>query len=138
MAIAIVGSIAWTIAMLAAAVAVAVPKRRGLVAAVSLISFFLIGWARANLMSADGGTISTAWWLVVAVVGLTMLAISKPRMPCALLVLAAALFGAAHPMPTGPLGLACFFGAAVYTEFFKSEGTSLVTKSRRRVQSLNG
>jgi hypothetical protein len=121
MAIAIVGSIAWTIAMLSAAIAVAVPRRRGLVAVVSLIIFFIIGWARGNLMSADGATISIAWWFVLAAVGLAMLAASQPRVPCALLVLAAALFGAAHIMPAGPLGLASFFGAAVFTEFFKSD-----------------
>jgi hypothetical protein len=50
MAIAIAGSIAWTIAMLSAAIALATPGRRRLVAAVSLIIFFLIGWARGNLM----------------------------------------------------------------------------------------
>jgi hypothetical protein len=120
MAIAIVGSIAWTIAMLSAAIVLAVPKRRRLVAVVSLIIFFVIGWARGNLMSADGATISLAWWLVLAAVGLAMLAVSKPRVPCTLLVLAATLFGAAHTMPTGPLGLACFFGATFSTEFFKN------------------
>jgi hypothetical protein len=130
-AIAIVGSIAWTIAMLAAAVALAVPKQRWLVAVVSLVIFFLIGWARSTLMSADGGTIKIAWWFVVAVVGLAMLAVSNPRVPCALLVLAAALFGATHTMPTGPLGLACFFGAAVYTEFFPSERQAELARKGR-------
>jgi hypothetical protein len=83
---------------------------------VAAVIFFVIGWARTNLMSADGGTISTAWWVVIVLIGLVTLAVGKPRLPAVLLVLAAALFGAAHPMPTGPLGLACFFGAALCTE----------------------
>jgi hypothetical protein len=119
MATAVVGSIAWTIALLSAAVALTVRERRWLVGSVSVVIFFVIGWARTNLMSADGGTISTAWWVFVALIGLVMLAVGKPRLPAVLLVWAAALFGAAHPMPTGPLGLACFFGAAVCTEFFQ-------------------
>ena len=57
--IAIAGSITWTIAMLSAAVAFAVPERRRLVAVLSLISFFIIGLARTNLMSADGGWLSS-------------------------------------------------------------------------------
>jgi hypothetical protein len=118
-ATAVVGSIAWTIALLSAAVALTVRKRRWLVGSVAVVLFFVIGWARTNLMSADGGTISTGWWVVVALIGLVMLAVGEPRLPAVLLVWAAALFGAAHPMPTGPLGLACFFGAAVCTEFFQ-------------------
>ena len=117
MGIAVVGSIAWTIAMLSAAVAFTAKERRWLVALLSIIVFFIIGWARTNLMSPDVGKISLAWWLVLIVVGLVMFIAGKPPIPVALLILAAALFGAAHPMPTGPLGLACFLGAAIWIEF---------------------
>jgi len=102
-------------------VAFTIPRRRRLVAVLSLIIFFIIGWARANLMSADGGTISLEWWLFLIGIGLTMFIAGKPRVPSTLLTLAGALFGAAHPMPTGPLGLACFLGAAVYIEFWRRD-----------------
>ena len=72
-------------------------------------------------MSADGGTISLEWWLFLIGIGLTMFIAGKPRVPSTLLTLAGALFGAAHPMPTGPLGLACFLGAAVYIEFWRRD-----------------
>jgi hypothetical protein len=110
MATAVVGSIAWTISLLSAAVALTVRERRWLVGLASFIIFFVIGWARTNLMSGDGGTISTAWWIVLGVIGGAMLVVGKPRVLAILMVSAAVLFGAAHPMPTGPLGLACFLG----------------------------
>jgi hypothetical protein len=131
MVIAVVGSVAWAIAMLSAAVAFTVSGRRRLVVVLSLIIFFIVGWARTSLMSADGGTISFAWWLVLIGVALAMFIAGKPRVPAVLLVLAGALFSAAHPMPTGPLGLACFFGAAVYIEVFEREREGL--SWRRRV-----
>jgi len=82
-----------------------------------VIIFFVTGWARTNLMSPDGSTISQAWWFVLVGIGLATLSVAKPRLPALLLVLSGVLFGAAHIMPTGPLGLACFFGAALYVEF---------------------
>jgi hypothetical protein len=69
MATAVVGSIAWTISLLSAAVALTVRERRWLFGLASFIIFFVIGWARTNLMSGDGGTISTAWWIVLGVIG---------------------------------------------------------------------
>jgi hypothetical protein len=116
MAPAMVGSIAWVIAMLSAAVALTAPERRRIVAVLSIVFFFVGAWARTNLMSADGGSISLAWWLVTAALAIAMLIVGNPGLPAALLGLAGSLFGAAHPMPTGPLGLACFLGAALYNE----------------------
>ena len=97
-------------------VALTAPERRRILALLSILFFFVGAWARTNLMSADGGTISLAWWLVTATLSIAMLIVGKPGLPAALLGLAGALFGAAHPMPTGPLGLACFLGAALYNE----------------------
>jgi hypothetical protein len=119
-ALGVIGSIAWTIAMLSAGIALTVRDRRSLVAVCSILVFCVIGWARTNLMSPDGATISLAWWLVTVAVGLVMFIVGKPRLPAALLTLSATLFGAAHPWPTGPLGLACFLGAAIYTEFWQN------------------
>jgi hypothetical protein len=117
-ALATIGSIAWIVAMLAAAIAFIMPDRRRLVAIVAVISFPIGGWARTNLFLApDGVTITTAWWLVTIAVGVVMSLIGKPRVTSALLALSGALFGAQHVTPTGPLGAACFLGAAAYVKF---------------------
>jgi len=112
------GSVAWIIGMLAAAVAFTAPERRRLVAIIAILIFPAGGWARQNIfLAADNVTITPAWWLVTAGMGLAMFAIGRPRIPSALLTLAGALFGALHVTPTGPLGAACFLGAALYVEF---------------------
>ena len=122
-ALATAGSIAWIIAMLAATVAFTRPNRRRLVAVIALISFPIGGWARTNLFLApDGVTITPAWWMVTIGMGLVMFLIGKPRVTGALLPLSGALFGAMHVTPTGPLGAACFFGAAAYVEFVMLRG----------------
>jgi hypothetical protein len=111
------GSIAWIIGMLAAAVAFTAPDRRRLVAIVAIVSFPIGGWARQNILLApDGETITPAWWLVTAGIGLVMFAVGKPRATGALLPMAGVLFGALHVTPTGPLGAACFLVAALYVE----------------------
>ena len=120
MTLAIIGSIAWTIATLSAAVALTVRNRRRWVAAVSVVAFFVSGWARTNLMSPDGSNIAPAWWLVLFGIGAAMFLVAKPRTPALLLALAGVLFGAAHTMPTGPLGLICFSGGAAFAEFSRS------------------
>jgi hypothetical protein len=116
--IAAAGSIAWVIAMLAAAVAFTAPERRRLVGAVAVISFMAGGWARSNLfLAADGVTITRGWWMVTLGIGIVMFAVGRPRVTGGLLPLAGALFGASHVTPTGPLGAACFLVAAWYHEF---------------------
>jgi len=124
--IAAVGSIAWVIAMLAAAVAFTAPERRRVVAIVAVLIFPVGGWARQNIFLApDGVTITPAWWLVTFGVGLLMFALGKPRLTSGLLPLAGALFGASHVTPTGPLGSACFLGAAAYVEFVMRRGKQM-------------
>jgi hypothetical protein len=115
-ATAVVGSIAWVIAMLATAVALTVAARRKLMAVLAFLIFFVGGWARSNFVSPDGSTIELAWWLTVFAMGLAMVIAGKPRVPGALLTLAGALFSASHAPPTGPLAMACFLGAAFYIE----------------------
>jgi hypothetical protein len=115
-ATAIVGSIAWVIAMLSTAVAVTLADRRKVMAGLAVVIFFIGGWARSTFVSPDGSTIRLAWWLIVIGMALTMFMAGKPRTPAALLTLAGALFGASHAAPTGPLAMACFIGAALYLE----------------------
>ena len=116
--IAAAGSIAWVIAMLAAAVAFNPPERRRWVAVVALIVFMAGGWARTNLVQPDG-MMTRAWWLMTVGMGLLMFAVSKPRITGTLLAMAGALFGALHVPPTGPLGAFCFLGGALSVELGK-------------------
>jgi len=115
-AIAAVGSIGWIIAMLAAAIAFTQPERRRLVAVIAVMIFFVGGWARSTFVSPDGSNIGFGWWLVVLGMRLAMLIAGAPHVTAGLLTFAAAFFGASHVTPTGPLGMACFLGAAVYVE----------------------
>jgi hypothetical protein len=100
--------------MLAASVGLTAPDRRRFVTVLAVIIFFVGGWARSTFVSPDGSIVAATWWFVVLGMGLVMLIAGKPRLPAALLTLAGALFGAAHPSPTGPLSMACFLGAAIY------------------------
>ena len=62
-------------------------------------------------------TIRPAWWLLTLGTAGAMFAVGRPRSVAGLLTLGAFLFGATHVPPTGPLGAACFFAAAVLLEF---------------------
>ena len=112
--IATAGSVAWVIAMLAAAVSFSDASTRKRVAIVAVVILLVTGFARGALFQVPGAAaIQPIWWIVTlacaAVVGL----MARPALPAALLVLAGALFGANHVTPTGPLGLGCFLAAAV-------------------------
>ncbi len=116
-AVAAVGSIAWVIAMLSAAVAFTDADRRSAVALVAVLIFALGGWAQTHLfLTSRGLTIPVSWWLITIGMGLAMFVIGKPRSTAALLALSASLFGASHVTPTGPLGMLCFLGAAAYSQ----------------------
>jgi hypothetical protein len=116
--LAIAGSIAWTIALLAAAVAVTSPERRRLAAMVAVVVFLAGGWARTHLFGDSNGiNIMPTWWLMTFVSAAAMLAVGRPGIVAAMLTLAGLLFGAAHVPPTGPLGAACLLAAAVLLEF---------------------
>jgi hypothetical protein len=113
--IAAIGSIAWVIAMLSAAVAFTHPDRRRWIAVFAVVLFLVGGWAQTHLFPiASDFPIPLSWWLIVASMGVTTFLIAKPRVPTALLVLSATLFGATHVPPTGSLGMLCFLGAAVF------------------------
>ena len=123
--VAIVGSIAWTIAMLAAAVALTEPDRRRLVAALAIAVFFGSGLARSTMMAPDGSNIQPGWWMVVLAMALVMYFSGRPGLPAALLTLAGTLFAASHVAPTGPLAMACFLAAAIVVDKRKWDGSVL-------------
>src|SRR6266851_1278298 len=65
---------------------------------------------------------SSAWVIsmlsaAIAVAGLAVFSVSRPRLPVALLVLAGMLFGTRHVVPTGPLGMACFVVGVAWLEW---------------------
>jgi hypothetical protein len=114
--LAVAGSVAWVIALLAAAVAITSPERRRLATVAAVVVFLAGGWARSHLFI--GPTrITPAWWLVTLAAAGVMFAVGRPGAIAALLTLAAFLFGATHVPPTGPLGAACFLLAALLLEF---------------------
>ena len=115
-AVAASGSIAWVIAMLAAATAFTAPERRRTTAVVSLIIFMAGGWAMENLFLPHPGATPLLWWVISLGSGLLIFAVSKPRIVPSLLVLAGSLFGAAHVPPTGPLAMLCFLIAAGFAK----------------------
>jgi len=73
-------------------------------------------------MSADSGTMSLEWWLVLIGIGLTMFIAGKPRVPSTLLTLAGALFGA------GPPHANWTFGSRV---LFRSSGLHRILETRQ-------
>ena len=120
--VAAVGSIAWVIAMLSAAVAFTPPHRRRLVAVLAVVLFIVGGWAQTNLfLPSLGSTIPIAWWLIAFGMAVATLVLGKPRAPATLLVLAGTLFGASHVFPTGPLAMLCFLSAAAYLKLTEKE-----------------
>ena len=128
--VAAAGAIAWVIAMLSTAVAVTTSDRRRLVAVLAIVLFLIGGWAETNLfLPSRGLMIPVAWWLITIGMGLAIFVLGKPRIPATLLVLAGTLFGASHVVPTGPLGMLCFLGAAVYMKLVPEKtgvpGTSI-------------
>ena len=113
--IAALGSIAWTIGMLAAAVAFTRPERRRLMTLLAVVIFVVDGWAQTHLFpAASDMTIPLSWWVILLGMGMATFLVARPRLPTALLVLSAVLFGASHVPPTGPLGMLSFLSAAVY------------------------
>jgi len=114
MALAVIGSIFWTISMLTAALAFTDSSRRWMAVVAAIVVFCLTGWARSNIFfAADNITITHNWWFVTAGAGVLMLLVCKPSIPGGFFTLAGVLFGASHVVPTGPLGMLCFLIGAI-------------------------
>src|SRR5882672_8583599 len=110
-----IGSIAWSIAMFCAAVALTDRSRRVAVAVLGCVAFAVIGWGFAT---SSFGTLQ--WWIAVATIGALGFAVGRPRGPSALLILSGVLFGTLHVPLFGPLGMLCFLAAAVWLELHPS------------------
>jgi hypothetical protein len=110
--LAVIGSSAWVISMLSAAIALTEPGRRRGVMVLVILAFGLVGW---GIATSSVGT--TLWWIAFAIAGLAVFSVSRPHLPVALLVLAGMLFGTRHAVPTGPLGMACFVVGVAWLEW---------------------
>jgi hypothetical protein len=107
-----VGSIAWVVAMLAAAVAFTPPGRRLLVTAIALIGFGVFGWVASGGLDFN----SPLWWLALVVPAAVVFVAARLQLVPALLTLAGMLFGTTHVPPAGSLAMAAFLAAALWVE----------------------
>ena len=124
--LAVLGSLGWEIGLLAAAIAISRPNNFRLpVIILSVIAIVFYLW------SLVGGIGTPIWWTIVLAISILFGLVLKPRLPVSLLILASFLFGASHTPPFGPLGIACFFLAALQREFvlWKTTSTKLTTQS---------
>jgi hypothetical protein len=110
--LAILGSMAWGLGMTLCAVALTEPKRRPWVLIIGFIAGAFTGWGYSA--STFG---SLPWWIAVVLLGLAAFLVTRRSLPASLLILAGILFGTMHVVPYGPLGMACFVGAAAFVEF---------------------
>jgi hypothetical protein len=106
MVLAIVGSIAWSVAMSASAISF-VHERRPMAVAFAILAGAYTGWGASSGMF---GTLS--WWIGVAVIAAISVIVVRPPLPYTPLIVAGILFGTTHVVPFGPLGMACFLAAA--------------------------
>jgi hypothetical protein len=112
MVLATIGSIAWGISMLSAAIALTDQSRRRVVTVLAVLAFGLVGW---GVSTSSAGT--PLWWIALTVAGLAVFSVGRPRLPATFLVLAGMLFGTTHVVPIGPLGMACFAVGAAWLEW---------------------
>ena len=107
----LLGSFGWEVGVLAAALALSRPSRsRLLVAILILLAFLFAAW---NLLV---GFAMPIWWIGVLTISVLFGFAVTPHLLGGLLVLASFFFGASHVPPFGPLGMACFFLAALQHE----------------------
>ncbi len=115
MALAIVGSVAWSVSIFAIAVHFAEPKRRPVLIALSVVAGAFTGWGYSS--SSFG---SLPWWIGVIAIGLIAFVIARPSLTPTLLILSGVLFGTTHVVPFGPLGMVSLIGAIALIESERS------------------
>lgn len=103
--LAVVGSIAWMVAGLGAAIAFTAPARRAWATAMAFIAFGVVGWALNTF-----GTHHVVFWAAVAGSVLALAVVARPPVAALLLASSAFLFGSGHYVPLGPLAMLCLLG----------------------------
>jgi hypothetical protein len=115
-ALAIIGSVAWSIGMFAIAVNFAESRRRPALIVLSVSAGVFTGWGSSS--SSFG---SLPWWIGVLAIGLLAFLITRPSIIPSLLILSGVLFGTTHVVPFGPLGMLSLLGAVTLIEFERSK-----------------
>ena len=115
-ALAIAGSVSWSLAMFATAVNFAPLKRRPPLILLSVAAGAFTGWGYSS--SSFG---SLQWWIGVVLIGLVAFIVCGTSLPCSMLILSGVLFGTTHVVPFGPLGMVCFLLATILLEFNVAE-----------------
>ena len=110
-ALAILGSVSWSVAMFATAVNFVSPKRRPALIVLSAAAGTFTGWGYSSFSFG-----SPIWWIGVALIGLAAFIIGGTSLRTSMLVLSGVLFGTTHVVPFGPLGMVCFLLAAILLE----------------------
>jgi hypothetical protein len=108
--LAAVGSLAWMIALVSAAVALTVPARRLLVAGVG----FLVvgaGFGAAGAVNVAGLSPAISW-IAIAASAVAVALVARPIVPVVALVLAGLLFATGHIPPFGPAAMLSLLVAA--------------------------
>jgi hypothetical protein len=109
-----VGAVGWGVAVLAAAVALARPAIHRLpVGIVALGIFVLVGISFALQLDTN----AIWWWVGAFILAIIFGFVAAPRLPSALLVLAAIFFSVSHVFPSGTVGMAALFFAIAHLEF---------------------
>jgi hypothetical protein len=116
-ALAVTGSLAWVVALMAAAAALTAPGRRVLFAAVGFVATSAAAWATGN-----EGLNSPIGWAIVAASAVVMFLAARPAVQPVLLALAGLLFGASHVAPLGPLAMLCLLGAVALRQTAPAAG----------------
>ena len=116
------GSLGWIVAGLTASVALSRPSKfRPFVIILVLLAVIFSIWSEL-------GPIGNLWWIGVITISLALGLVAKPHLPIGLLVLGSFLFGADHAPPFGPLGMACFFLAALQFEWIRQQSASATSE----------
>ena len=121
--IALLGEVGWEVAMLTAVLAFARPSRSRL-----LFTFLVLAAMVFGVWSLLTGFVALRplwiWWVAIVVVSILLSLAARPHLLVGLLALAAFLFGTSHAPPIGPLGMACFFLAALQYELLQRKRAS--------------
>ena len=74
----------------------------------------IVGGATFSLVGVLG---ALGWVVGVSAAAIALRRVGVPRLPVVLLILSGVFFGLSHTPPTGPLGMGCFFLAAIMMKF---------------------
>lgn len=107
------GSAAWRIGLLAVALALSRPRGR-----YSLIVFVTFIAVIVGFVGSPIGFGTPIWWVAILGTSAAFALVTQPSVPTGLFILSSFLLAADHAPPLGPLGMLCFFLAALSVTLF--------------------